>query len=208
MFEACPEAGLCCICLRDGEYQALTTPTEAIHLDNSHHLSRVRVKLDLDVGTLEFIDADTETHIFTFRHNFTDKMYPYFESVASCGGLAVLARKVNVTVGSDCVTDITEEDQMIKSESCAEGDINTVSTRSKSEMSVPRHLTENKNSTICSVKEEKATKHQRRATKDQLIKTKPTGNQKTKDNRPAAKNQSSKAKFSVNYHVSLNRALN
>lgn len=207
-FEACPEAGLCCISLRDGEYQALTTPTQAIHLDNSHHLSRVRVKLDWDVGTLEFMDADTETHLFTFRQNFTDKMYPYFESVASCGGLAVLARKVNVTVGSDCVTDITEEDQMIKSESCAEGDINTVSTCSKSEMSEPRHLTENKNSTICSVKEEKATKHQRRATKDQLIKTKPTGNQKTKDNRPAAKKQSSKPKFSVNYHVSLNRALN
>ncbi|KAM8771773.1 E3 ubiquitin-protein ligase TRIM7-like isoform 2-T2 [Acanthopagrus schlegelii] len=207
-FEACPEAGLCCISLRDGEYQALTTPTQAINLDNPRHLSRVHVKLDWDAGTLEFIDADTEAHLFTFRHNFTEKMYPYFESVASCGGLAVLARRVNVTVGSDCIADITEEDQTIKSESCAEGDINTVPTSSKSGMSEPRHLTENKNSTICSVRAEKATKHQGRATKDQLIKTKPNGNQKTKDNRPAAKKQSSKPKFSVNYHISLNRALN
>ncbi|XP_073325254.1 E3 ubiquitin-protein ligase TRIM7-like [Pagrus major] len=210
LFEACPEAGLWCISLQDGEYRALTTPAKAIDLDNSHRLSRVRVRLDWDVGTLEFIDIDTETHLFTFRHNFTEKMYPYFESLAFCGGLSVSAQKVNVSVGSDCIsvgdTDITEEDQTIKSESCTEGDINTASTNSNSKMSERRHLTENKNSTICSVREDKATKHQRRAMKDQLIKTKPTGSQKTKDNRPAAKKQSSK--FNTNYHVSLNRALN
>ncbi|XP_051241501.1 E3 ubiquitin-protein ligase TRIM39-like [Dicentrarchus labrax] len=208
-FEAFPEAGLWCISLRDGEYQALTTPSEALNLENSHRLSRVHVTLDWDEGTLEFMNADTETRLFTFRHCFTEKVYPYFESISLGGCLTVLAQRVKVSVESDFVsvedTTLTEEDQVTKSNSCTEGDVNTAMTNSNSKMSEFMHLTEDNNS-ICSLREKK-TPPQRRASKDQLIKRKPTGTEKAKDNRSAVKKQSSKPRFSVTYHVSLNRAL-
>lgn len=195
-FEVCPEAGLWCISLQDGEYRALTTPSQALNLDNSHHLIRVRVRLDWEEGTLEFMNIDTDTHLFTFRHCFTEKVYPYFESISSCGGLALLAQRVNISVGAGYVPvedTITEEDQAMKGES----------TNDNSKMSECGHLTEDKNSAICSLREEKKTKPQRCTTKDQLIKMKPAGKEKTKDRK-----QSSKPRFSVTYHVSLNRALN
>lgn len=211
-FEACPEAGLWCISLRDGEYRALTTPSQDLDLDHLPHLSRIRVRLDWDEGTLAFMNGDAETHLFTFRHRFTEKVYPYLESVSLSGRLAVLEQRVNVSVGSDYVsvddTAIAEEDQLMKSESCTEGDINAASTNSKSKMSECGHLTEDEHSANCTMREEK-TNPLRRSTKDQLIKTKPTDKkEKTKDNRPAVKTQSRKPRFSVTYHVSLNRALN
>lgn len=204
-FEACPEAGLWCISLREGEYLALTTAAQTL---NAHHLNRVRVRLDWDEGTLEFMNADTDTHLFMFRHRFTEKVYPYFESVSSCGGFTVLAQRVKVSVGSDYVpmedTSITEHDLVMKSESCTEGDIDAASTQSNGKMSECGRLTENKNLSICSMREKK-NKPQRCTTKDQLIKTKPTGKEKT-NNKPAVQKQSSKPRFSVTYHVSLNRA--
>ena len=54
--------------------------------------------------------------------------------------------------------------------------------------------------------EEKKTKPQRCTSHDRLIETKPAGKEKTTDNKPAVKPQSSKPRFSVPYHVSLNRA--
>lgn len=208
-FEACPEAGLWCLSLRDGKYQALTTPSQTLNLDSSHHLSRVCVKLDWDEGKVEFKNADTDAHLFTFTHCFSEKVFPYFESISSCGGFSVLAQRVNVSVGSDYVpvedTAITEEDQLRKSEPCTEGAINTASTNSNSKIS--ECLTEEKSAAICSMRE-KETKPRRCTTKDELIKSKPAGKQKTKGNKPAVKKQSSKPRFSVTYHVSLNRALN
>ncbi|XP_022611518.1 zinc-binding protein A33-like [Seriola dumerili] len=97
-FEACPEAGLWCISLRDSKYQALITPSQTINFDNSRHLNVVRVRLDWDEGMLEFMNADNDAHLFTFRHRFAEKVYPYFESICVCGGLAVLAESVGVTV--------------------------------------------------------------------------------------------------------------
>ncbi|XP_069570690.1 nuclear factor 7, brain-like [Brachyistius frenatus] len=123
-FEAFPEGGLWCISLRDGEYRALTTPSEILHLDDSRHLNRVRVRLDWDGGMLEFMDTDTNAHLFTFRHCFAEKVYPYFESISVGGSLALLAQNLNISVGSNYApvedTVIATEDQVVKSESSIE----------------------------------------------------------------------------------------
>lgn len=67
---------------------------------DSQRIRRVRLRLDWNGGTLEFTNADTDTHLLKFRHRFTEKVYPYFESVSLCGGFTVLAQRVKVSVGS------------------------------------------------------------------------------------------------------------
>ncbi|XP_033478986.1 zinc-binding protein A33-like [Epinephelus lanceolatus] len=205
-FEACPEAGLWCISLQEGEYRALASPAQTLYSD---HLSRVRVKLDWDEGMLEFINPDTDTHLFMFRHRFIEKVYPYFQSISLSGGFALLAQRVKVNVGSDYVpvedTAFSEEHQVMKGESCTEGNNNTTSANSNRKMSESRHLMEDKNLPICSLRQEKKTKPQRRTLKEQLIKTKPAGNEKIKDDKPVI-HQSSKPRFLMRYEVSLSRA--
>ncbi|XP_054866128.1 zinc-binding protein A33-like isoform X2 [Amphiprion ocellaris] len=185
-FEACPEAGLWCIGQRDEEYRALTSPSEIIRV--GHHLNRVHVRLNWDGGLLEFTNADTNAHLFTFQHCFDETVYPYFESISTGGSFAVLAQRVNISVGSDCVPvediAIFREDQGVEIESTTENDIITngkVGTE---------HLTEDKKSAVYSVGKEKTTKKENKS-----------------KNKPAVKKRCTKTRFSVSYHVSLNRAL-
>lgn len=211
-FEACPEAGLWCISLRDSKYQALTTPSQSILLDSSHHLNRVRVRLDWDEGRVEFRNADTDSHLFTFRHRFAEKVFPYFESISVCGVLTVLSESMQVSVGPEYVPveDIViADDKLMKSKPSTEGDINTTSTDTSS--NIPDDctgVTEEKNKAICSPSEEMKTKPLRSTTKNQFSKAEPTRTGKTSDSKPAEKKQSSKIRFSLTYHVSLNKTKN
>lgn len=185
-FEACPEAGLWCISLRDGAYRALTSPSQIIHIDGSHHLHKIHVRLDWEEGTLEFMNGDTNAHLFTFQHCFSEMVFPYFESKSVGGRLSVMARRVNISVGSDYVphedSDTVTEDQVIQNES--EKEKMTALTSSHDKI-VNGHVSDGKEKTTIS-KEIK----------------KNTSNKKT-----VVKKQSSKRKFNVTYHVSLNRAL-
>ncbi|KAM3622616.1 uncharacterized protein V6R79_001045 [Siganus canaliculatus] len=207
-FKSSPDAGLWCISLQDGQYRALTSPPQDLILDKSHPLTKIHVRLDWEEGTLTFTDINTEAHVFTFRHGFREKVYPYFESTSAGGSLAVLPRSVDVSVGSGYASEdtaITVEDPTMKNDSCSEGDIIAASTNKK--LSERRRLTEDKNFTICSIREEDVSKAQRCTGEEQLVKKKPSGKKKTEDNRAAVRKQG-KSKFNVNYHVSLNRALN
>lgn len=208
-FEACPEAGLWCISLRDSEYRALTTPSQILHLDKSHHLKRVRVRLDWDEEKLEFMNSDTHMHLFTFTHRFVEKMYPYLETISACGGLAVLAERVNVSMESYHVpVEDTGPKESQESESSAEERIITSVTNNNKKTLDYLHVAEDKKQSVHSQSEKKNTKPERPTSKQEL-KTKSAGGEKTSGNKPAVKKQPTrKPRFNVTYHVSLNRALN
>ncbi|XP_014391988.1 PREDICTED: tripartite motif-containing protein 7 isoform X1 [Myotis brandtii] len=67
---------------RSGQYWAVTSP-ERTPL-SCGHLSRVRVALDLEVGAVSFYAVEDMRHLYTFRVNFQERVFPLF-SICSTG---------------------------------------------------------------------------------------------------------------------------
>ncbi|XP_037622302.1 nuclear factor 7, brain-like [Sebastes umbrosus] len=89
-------SGLSTLWFIDGEYRTFPPPSSSTDLVVQKKLQRIRVNLDWNKGKLSFSDPDTNTHIHTFKHTFTERMFPF---ISTMDELKVLPVKVSVTVG-------------------------------------------------------------------------------------------------------------
>ncbi|XP_071372533.1 E3 ubiquitin-protein ligase TRIM39-like isoform X2 [Centroberyx affinis] len=85
------------IWFNDGKYGALSPPDPDTVLPVKKKLQRIRLHLDWNRGKLSFSDPDTNTHIHTFTHTFTDRLFPYI-GTGNKLSLKILPVKVSVTV--------------------------------------------------------------------------------------------------------------
>ena len=91
-----PAGGMWGIGLCDGEYEALTSPPTALTVQRK--LQRVRVQLDWDRGEVSFSDPRDNTPLYTFKHSFTERMFPFFSSYALGTSLQICPLEVSVRV--------------------------------------------------------------------------------------------------------------
>lgn len=82
----CPEDGYWTICLRKGsEYRACAGQAELLCLAQRPHV--IGVFLDYEEGRVSFYDAETQSHIYSFKCvQFTDAMLPFFNPDMSDNG--------------------------------------------------------------------------------------------------------------------------
>ncbi|XP_035277457.1 tripartite motif-containing protein 35-like [Anguilla anguilla] len=87
-----PAGGVWSIVLRNGKYAAWTSPPTVLTVQREPQ--RVRVQLDWDRGEVSFSDPSDNTPLYTFKHSFTERVFPFFWP----GSLRICPPKVSVRV--------------------------------------------------------------------------------------------------------------
>ncbi|XP_040889395.1 nuclear factor 7, ovary-like [Toxotes jaculatrix] len=80
----------------NGKYSARMLGDPPAVLRVRKKLQRIRVHLDCDRGKLSFFDPDTITHIHTFTHTFSEKVFPCIGTLNELP-LKILQGKISVT---------------------------------------------------------------------------------------------------------------
>ncbi|XP_045884604.1 zinc-binding protein A33-like [Micropterus dolomieu] len=88
-------SGLWAIGFYESKYSAGSLPGALIDLRVQKKPQRIRVNLDWNRRKLSFSDPDTNTHIHTFTHTFTERLFPY---ITTGDEMKIVPLKVCVTV--------------------------------------------------------------------------------------------------------------
>ncbi|XP_019212244.1 nuclear factor 7, brain-like [Oreochromis niloticus] len=89
------ESGLWRLGFSSDKYSAHSPSAPETDLVIQKTFQRIRVNLDWNRGKLSFSDPDTNTHIHTFTHTFTEKMFPYIHPMDD---MKISPVKVSVSV--------------------------------------------------------------------------------------------------------------
>ncbi|XP_061106269.1 E3 ubiquitin-protein ligase TRIM35-like [Conger conger] len=89
-----PALGAWSIGHSSGVYTALTSPHTDLTVQRK--LQRVRVQLDWDRGEVSFSDPSDNTPLYTFKHSFTERLFPFFGPCPQ--GMQICPLKVSVSV--------------------------------------------------------------------------------------------------------------
>ncbi|XP_010786611.1 nuclear factor 7, brain [Notothenia coriiceps] len=90
-----PENGFWTLCLRDGEFRAMTSPPTPLTLTRVP--KQVKMQLDYNKGTMSFFDPADDTLMYAFTHTFTETLLPYFYTQNS-HPLRIMPEKVLITM--------------------------------------------------------------------------------------------------------------
>ncbi|XP_058873551.1 zinc-binding protein A33-like [Acipenser ruthenus] len=104
-----PEAGYWVISLEDGDqYWGWTSPPTRLTVEKKPQ--KIRVQLDCDGGEVAFFDSsDMRKPLYTFKHRFTERMFPCFWTLCSAP-LSVCPVKTVIKVDKPNVFSINNSD--------------------------------------------------------------------------------------------------
>ncbi|XP_020486266.3 zinc-binding protein A33-like [Labrus bergylta] len=71
------QSGCWALCYLEGQYRTFSPPLPDRVFSVKTKPQRIRVHLDFNRGNLSFWDPDTNTLLHTFRHTFTERLFPY-----------------------------------------------------------------------------------------------------------------------------------
>ncbi|XP_062391096.1 zinc-binding protein A33-like [Sardina pilchardus] len=91
-------SGVWYVVYKDGKYYTVSTPQPESLLIVKTKPQRIRVKLDWDKGKVSLYDLDNITHLHTFMHTFTERVFPFFGSQCVRFPLRILPMKTSVRI--------------------------------------------------------------------------------------------------------------